>query len=127
MQKAKFKIQNSKCLALGLHFAFCILNSAVKRRESSSHMSSRHQQQSGYLLLVLLISVTLLSIAAAASAPSIAQQIKRDREDELIRRGKQYAEAVKRYYVKFHRYPANIDQLVDTNGIRFLRKRYVDP
>lgn len=68
-----------------------------------------------------------MSIAMAATAPRIAQQIRRDREEELIHRGDQYARAVKRYYTKFHRYPANIDQLVNTNGIRFLRKKYVDP
>jgi type II secretory pathway pseudopilin PulG len=121
MQSSKFKMQKW-AHRLSLHLGFCLLHS-----QRSERCRSRRQQQSGYLLLVLLIAVTLLSIAAAAAAPSIAQQIKRDREDELIRRGKQYAEAVKRYYVKFHRYPANIDQLVDTNGIRFLRRRYVDP
>lgn len=118
MQNSKFTIQNSNDGTTLLNFEFLTLNSGS---------SSRRRQQSGYLLLVLLLSITLLSIAAAAAAPSIANQIKRDREDELIHRGKQYAEAVKRYYTKFHRYPANIDQLVDTNGIRFLRKRYVDP
>ncbi|HEY0565911.1 MAG TPA: hypothetical protein VGC88_10030, partial [Terriglobales bacterium] len=35
--------------------------------------------------------------------------------------------AIKRYYHKFGRFPANVDQLENTNNIRFLRKRYVDP
>ncbi|MBV8206296.1 MAG: type II secretion system protein [Acidobacteria bacterium] len=100
------------------------MTNPAKNRESKAR---RRRAQSGYLLLVLLIAVTLLSIAAAVAAPTISNRIRRQREAELIFRGKQYAEAVKRYYKKFHRYPGNMDQLVETNGVRFLRKRYVDP
>ncbi|MGA9424525.1 MAG: type II secretion system protein, partial [Terracidiphilus sp.] len=31
------------------------------------------------------------------------------------------------YYRKFHAYPPNLDALVKTNNIRFLRKKYIDP
>src|SRR5262249_33477459 len=61
-------------------------------------------------------------------APRIAQQIKRKREEELVHRGKDYATAIKRFVHKNGgRYPTSIDQLEDTNHIRFLRKRYKDP
>jgi hypothetical protein len=46
---------------------------------------------------------------------------------ETMHRGKQYARGVKLYYKKFNAYPPNIDALVKTNEIRFLRKRYTDP
>ena len=135
MQSAELEKQNGTPKLNGLRFAFCISNNHRSRPLSLANNKppitdrgkSRRNRQSGYLLLVLLIAVALLSIAAAAVAPSIAQQIRRDREDELIHRGKQYAQAIKRYYTKFHRYPANLDQLMDTNGIHFLRKRYADP
>ena len=39
----------------------------------------------------------------------------------------QYRRAIQLYYRKFHAYPPNIDALVKTNEIRFLRKRYADP
>jgi hypothetical protein len=39
----------------------------------------------------------------------------------------QYARAIGKYYRKFGRYPANMEQLEDTNHLRFLRRRYKDP
>ena len=75
-----------------------------------------------------MLAVTLMLIAMAVEAPRIAQQIKREREEELVHRGRDYATAVKRFVHKNGgRYPISIDQLEDTNHIRFLRKRYKDP
>ena len=80
------------------------------------------------MLLALMLAVTLMLIAMAVEAPRIAQQIKREREEELVHRGKDYATAIKRFVHKNGgRYPTSIDQLEDTNHIRFLRKRYKDP
>ncbi|HXS75491.1 MAG TPA: hypothetical protein VN753_04890, partial [Terracidiphilus sp.] len=50
-----------------------------------------------------------------------------DRDEETMQRGKQYIRAIQLYYRKFHAYPPNVDALVKTNEIRFLRKKYVDP
>jgi type II secretory pathway pseudopilin PulG len=83
--------------------------------------------EGGYILLVLILMVALLAIAAAAIAPSIAFEVKRDREEELIHRGVQYSRAIRHYYKKFNRYPSKIEDLESTNNIRFLRKRYKDP
>jgi type II secretory pathway pseudopilin PulG len=84
--------------------------------------------QEGYVLLALMLAVTLMLIVLAMEAPRLAQQIKRDREEELIHRGKEYATAVRRFVHKNGgRYPLSIEQLEDTNHIRFLRKRYKDP
>ena len=81
----------------------------------------------GYILITLILIVALLTIAAAAIAPSIAFQVKRDREEEMIHRGVQYSRAVQHYYKKFNRYPSRIEDLEDTNNLRFLRKKYKDP
>ena len=71
--------------------------------------------------------LAILVIALAIAAPKVAKQIQRDREVETMHRGKQYARAIKLYYKQFGAYPANIDALVNTNQIRFLRKKYIDP
>jgi len=81
----------------------------------------------GYILITLLLFIALLAIAMTALAPVIKQQVKRDREEELIHRGVQYARAIKHYVKKFGRYPTRIEELENTNNIRFLRKRYKDP
>jgi hypothetical protein len=39
----------------------------------------------------------------------------------------QYSRAIKHYVKKFGRYPTRIEELEDTNNMRFLRKRYKDP
>lgn len=91
------------------------------------YRTGRRSRQAGYLLMVLMIMVTMLAIAAIASAPSAAMQLKRDREDELVHRGAQYARAIKKFYKKFGRYPVSIEQLQNTSNIRFLRQRYKDP
>ena len=44
-----------------------------------------------------------------------------------MQRGKQYIRAIRLYYRKFGAYPASVDALVNTNQIRCLRKRYLDP
>jgi len=85
-------------------------------------------RESGYVLLAVMLTLTLMLIALSVEAPRIAQQIKRDKEEEMIHRGKDYATAVKRFVHKNGgRYPASIEQLENTNHIRFLRKKYVDP
>ncbi len=77
--------------------------------------------------MILVFMMALMMLAVVAVAPRVAQQIKRDREEEMIHRGAQYARAIKRYYRKFGRYPVTIDQLKNTNNVRFLRKEYKDP
>ena len=83
--------------------------------------------QRGYVLLVILLMLALLMIALVAVAPRIAQQIRRDREEETIHRGAQYVRAIRLFYRKFGRYPTSLKELQSTNNIRFLRKLYKDP
>ena len=83
--------------------------------------------EEGYVLLGVIILLALFVIAMAVAAPRVADDIRRDREVETMHRGKQYIRAIQLYYRKFHAYPPNIDALVKTNEIRFLRKRYTDP
>lgn len=77
--------------------------------------------------MVLIFMMAVMIIAVAAIAPRIAQQVQRDREEEMIHRGAQYSRAIKRYFRKFGRYPTSIEQLENTNNLRFLRKKYADP
>src|SRR6184192_1785394 len=89
--------------------------------------SPKRRSEQGYILLMLMLFITLLAIGAAAIAPSIAFQVRRDREEEMIHRGVQYSRAIRRYVKKTGRYPTRLEELENTNNIRFLRKRYKDP
>jgi type II secretory pathway pseudopilin PulG len=94
--------------------------------KSSCHIL-RARMEKGYVLLTLLLFVSLLVIAAAATAPAIARQLNRDREEELIHRGIEYRRAIHAYVKRTGQFPLSLDQLENTNGTRYLRKRYKDP
>ena len=93
----------------------------------NSSFQRRTRSQRGYILLTLMLFVAFLTIGMLALVQNIESQIKRDREEELIHRGVQYSRAVRHYFKKFGRYPNRIEDLENTNNIRFLRKRYKDP
>jgi type II secretory pathway pseudopilin PulG len=79
------------------------------------------------MLLTLMLFVTLLAVASLGWIERVDFQLKRDREEELIHRGVQYSRAIKHFVKKFGRYPSRIEDLENTNNIRFLRRRYKDP
>src|SRR5262249_58461811 len=81
----------------------------------------------GYMLVSLMLFLTLMAISMMVVLPQIAFQAKRDREEEMVHRGVAYSRAIRRFYKKFGRYPARVEELENTNQLRFLRKRYKDP
>ena len=94
---------------------------------SNPDFMRRQRRDRGAMLLAVLFMMAIMVITALAVAPVFLQQAKRDREEEMIHRGTEYERAIKKYYKKFGRYPANLEQLENTNQMRFLRKRYKDP
>lgn len=87
----------------------------------------KHRSDAGFSLAALIFFVTAASILAAAAVPAYQMQAKRDLEEELIFRGEEYARAIQKYQRRFGVYPTSIEQLVETNGIRFVRRAYKDP
>jgi type II secretory pathway pseudopilin PulG len=86
-----------------------------------------HSSEEGYILLWVIFIVAILTISLSVAVPRVIKEIQLDRERETMMRGRQYTRAVQLYYRKFHAYPPNMDALVKTNEIRFLRKKYTDP
>jgi type II secretory pathway pseudopilin PulG len=83
--------------------------------------------EQGYMLLGLIVAIALILIALSVAASKEAFNLRREREEESVRRANQYVRAIQLYYKKFGRYPATIEQLENSNNIRYLRQRYVDP
>jgi hypothetical protein len=83
--------------------------------------------EEGYVMLIAVFFVVLLTLSLSVAVPVVIKSIQRDRELETFHRGMQYRRAVQLYYRKFSAYPPNIEALIKTNNIRFLRKRYLDP
>jgi hypothetical protein len=66
-------------------------------------------------------------IALAVAAPVVAKELRRDKEVESAHRANQYVRAIRLYYLKNKTYPPSMDALENTNNVRYLRKKYVDP
>jgi len=79
----------------------------------------------GYTLIILMIAITVLSIGLLVAIPIWQTQIQREKEEELIFRGKQYVEAVRLYQLKHPgSFPENLEKLVEE---KCLRKLFKDP
>ncbi|HEK85945.1 MAG TPA: type II secretion system protein [Candidatus Aminicenantes bacterium] len=79
----------------------------------------------GYILILLLISVFCLALSLVVAVPVLETQIKRQKEEELIFRGKQYVEAIRLYQQKKPgSFPSSLEELKKE---KCLRKLYPDP
>src|SRR3954462_428913 len=83
--------------------------------------ASRRRSEGGYTLVALLAMMTVLALFAMAAAPSVQQQMQREREQEAIFRGEQVADAIRDYYryrsgtiraVGAQALPTSMDQLL---------------
>lgn len=79
------------------------------------------------MMITLMLAMALIMLGLLAVLPDLKQQAQRDREEELRHRGTSYMRAIQHFYKKFGRYPGRIEELENTNNVRFLRKRYTDP
>jgi hypothetical protein len=91
--------------------------------------SRTRQQQGGYAIMLVLLLATLMLIATMAVAPNILNQGRREREAEMVWRGKQYVRGIKMYYRKTGKFPTSLEDLTKPKfaNIRFMRQAYKDP
>ncbi len=85
------------------------------------------RRDAGFSLAALIFFTTAASIFIAAAVPAYQMQAKREVEEELIFRGEEYVRGIQKYQRRLGIYPTSIDQLVETNGLRFIRRKYKDP
>jgi len=90
---------------------------------------ARRRTERGYAILLVLFLVTLMLIATISIAPNILTQGRREKETEMIWRGKQYTRAIKLYYRKTGKFPTSMDDLTKPKlgSLRFMRQAYKDP
>lgn len=86
----------------------------------------RGSAEAGYNLVMLVVLLTLLNVAIAASLPTWSHTIRREREEELIFRGFQYAEAIRLFQKRFQRPPVRLEELFEVEP-RSLRQMWKDP
>jgi hypothetical protein len=96
---------------------------SCKRRLSRGGRSSER----GSALLIVFLFAAVVAIMLYREMPVAVFESQRQKEQMLIDRGAQYKRGVKLFYRKFGMYPASIEQLENTNRLRFLRHRFKDP
>lgn len=73
----------------------------------------------------LLVALSVMAILLSVALPAWSHLIRREKEEELIFRGNQYARAINLYQRKFaNASPATLDLLIEQ---RLLRKKFKDP
>jgi type II secretory pathway pseudopilin PulG len=95
----------------------------------------RAGSQRGYSFVAVLVLLALCMLGLSVAGPMWSQQVRREREQELLRIGNLYAEAIGAYYNSspgsLKQYPQRLEQLlVDTRYVgmrRYLRTLYPDP
>jgi type II secretory pathway pseudopilin PulG len=85
----------------------------------------QQRSERGYAMAALLVAMSVMAVLMGALLPVWTHLATREKEEELIFRGKQYSRAIGLFQRKFaNTAPPTIDVLVEQ---RFLRKKYKDP
>lgn len=80
----------------------------------------------GYTLVALMVGLTIMAVLIAAVLPLASTEAQRDKEDELIFRGLQYAEGIRNFRRRYGRYPNTLKEMFEVRP-RTLRKLWKDP
>src|SRR4051794_20264862 len=95
------------------------------RMDLGGQAKQKRHGQAGYAMAALLVAMSIMAIMLTVVMPVGKKESRREKEEELVFRGKQYAHAIGLFQKKFaNAYPPNLDVLVDQ---RFLRKKFKDP
>jgi type II secretory pathway pseudopilin PulG len=85
----------------------------------------RRSSERGYAMAALLVSIGVMGVLMSVAMPAWRHQTQRQKEEELIFRGEQYARAIGLFQRKYAgAFPPNLDILLDQ---KFLRRKYKDP
>jgi type II secretory pathway pseudopilin PulG len=98
------------------------MNLAAKARAG---LPRRGSATAGYAMAALLVGLSVMAILLSVAMPTWSHMIRREKEEELVFRGTQYARAINQYQRKFaNASPASLDVLIEQ---RMLRKKFRDP
>src|SRR5262245_11282227 len=89
-------------------------------RNPSPPTSKAASKEAGYTLAVVMVFTSVVLVTLSGAVLNWQKAMQREREEELIYRGKQFMRAVELWQRKFPgTYPMTIDALLSTNNTRF--------
>lgn len=98
---------------------------AIRAYRRNGFLTANGRAADGYAMAVLLVGIAIMGIFLGVAMPVWHQTMQREKEEELIFRGNQYARAVGLFQRKNgNAYPPSLDVLVQQ---KYLRKKYKDP
>lgn len=94
-----------------------------------------HGNQQGYALIGMLVLLMISGFALAQSGMRWREEVRREREQELLKIGEVYRKAIGSYYNQtpgtLKQYPTNLEALLNderfTSPRHHIRKLYTDP
>lgn len=89
--------------------------------------SATKSGERGFALLFVFALAGMAAVMLYTALPRAVFESQRAKEELLVGRGQEYQRGIQLYYRKLRKYPTTIEELEKANGIRFLRRRYVDP
>jgi type II secretory pathway pseudopilin PulG len=82
--------------------------------------------EAGYTLAIFVMVIAVMAIMMAVAVQLASFQVQREKEAELIFRGKQYVEGIRLYQQKYGRFPMRMKELWEAEP-RVLRQKWKDP
>lgn len=80
----------------------------------------------GFTLVGVVVAIAILTILIAGVGPSVYAVVQRDKEAELIFRGRQYARAIQLFQRRYGRLPTSLKEMAESKP-RTLRRKYKEP
>jgi type II secretory pathway pseudopilin PulG len=77
-------------------------------------------------MVAVVMFIAILTILIAAVGPTISTIMRREREEELLFRGKQYARGIALFQRRYGRFPTSLKEMYE-NRPRSIRKLWKDP
>src|ERR1700687_2118970 len=78
-------------------------------------------RESGFTMVAVVLGMMILAIVIMGVVPAVATVMKREREKELLFRGKQYARAIAQFQKRYGRFPNELKELYE-NRPRTIRQ-----
>src|SRR5262245_10300780 len=98
------------------------------QRNTNKRTNPGKRNEGGYALIGLMAVMMFALILTTAAAPTLRQEMQREKEEEMLWRGQQVALGIKRYRQdRGGIFPTDLNDLIKVTEVNGKRKRYLRP
>jgi len=104
------------------------MNINKNQRNTNKRTNLGKRTERGYALIGLMAVMMFAMILTTAAAPTLRQEMQREKEEEMLWRGQQVAMAIKKYRLdRGGIFPTDLNDLIKVTEVNGKRKRYLRP